>query len=219
MHDGDLVQVILAGANRAIDPPLADGTPGGDDQLAQNPGLPFAMNPASFTHYANTFYSPEAILIQAPGNGPEPALHIGSRFYVRVWNGPEPLASTMYYNSATLTQDYPIGLESCGVDSAVRTVRSTVTLPALITYAVGFDGGHAFTPGAPPAAPVVVILADSAHAMLTWPPVLTATSYRIEHSADWLHWDSLGTTPDTAYIISYDPALFSVHHFRVKARR
>ncbi len=143
--EGDRVDVILAGTNGRIDAPNADGTPGGDDQLAQNPGVPFAMNPASFTHWPNTFYSPEAILIQRTNAGPEPALHVGSKFYVRAWNGPAPHVSSRYFNSQRLWQDFPIGVENCNVDSAVRTVRTQLALPSLITYAVTFDAGHAYS--------------------------------------------------------------------------
>jgi hypothetical protein len=217
--EGDLVQMILAGPNGHIDPPLASGLPGGDDQLAVNPGATFAMNPVSFTHYANTFYSPNAILIQSAGIGPEPALHPGSKFYIRAWNSSDPSSATHYYNSAQLTQDYPIGLETCGVDSSVRTIRNPLAFPGLITYSIVFDGGHAWDPGAPPAAPVVIIWPDLSNAVLSWHPVPTATSYRIEHSADNITWDTVATTPDTTYALPLDPALLSHHLFRVITRQ
>jgi len=215
--EGDLVQVILAGPNGHIDPPLANGLPGGDDELAVNPGLPFAMNPVSFTNVPNTFYSPEAILIQSPGNSAEPALHVGSRFYVRGWNGPSPAASTIYYNSATLTQDYPIGLESCGVDSAVRTVHIPFSFPALITYAVTFDNGHTFS--MPPQPPQVEFFVDSTDTRLMWQPVPSATSYRIESSSDNIVWDSVATTSDTSFVTTVEQGQLVLRLFRVFAIR
>jgi hypothetical protein len=211
--EGDLVQVILTGPNGHIDPPLTDGQPGGDDQLAVNPGLPFAMNPVSFTHYPNTFYSPNAILIESTGNGPEPALHPGSKFYVRAWNGASPASSTTYYNSAQLTQDFPIGLESCGVDSAVRTIRPAYSFPSLITYAVVFDSGHPFN--APPGSPQVVIYFDSTQSKIFWQPVPTATSYRVEYSTDNSIWTTLGTTSDTLYVLPDDQSQNSLRLVRV----
>ena len=213
--EGDLVQVILVGPNGQMDSPLLNGLPGGDDQLAVNPGLPFAMNPTSFTQTANTFYSPEAILIQSAGNGAEPALHPGSKFYVRAWNGPSPATSTRYYNSLTLTQDYPIGLEACGVDSAVRTIRNPLSFPALITYAVTFDGGHTFA--GIPLEPQVVFAFDSAQSRLMWHPIPQITSYRVEYSGSLIPWTVLGTTPDTLFPIAIEPQPNISRFFRVIA--
>lgn len=213
--EGDLVQVILAGPNGHIDPPLANGLPGGDDQLAANPGLPFAMNPASFTQVPNTFYSPEAILIESPGNGQEPALHPGSKFYVRAWNGSSPSVSTQYFNSAQLTQDFPIGLESCMVDSAVRTVRPAYLFPSLITYSVTFDGGHPFS--AAPTPPQVTIYFDSTQTRVFWHPVPTATSYRIEFSPDNAAWNTITSIPDTSYILPVEQGQRVFRLFRVIA--
>jgi hypothetical protein len=212
--EGDLVQVILAGPNGHIDPPDPTGLPGGDDQLAVNPGLPFAMNPASFTHSANTFYSPEAILIESFGNGSEPALHTGSRFYVRVWNGPSPDASSMYYNSAQLTQDFPVGTESCPMDSAVRTLRNTPILPVLISYAVTLDGGHPFDGGPP--APQLLAVYDPAQPRIQWRPVPTATSYRVESSIDFANWNLEVITPDTTFLTTV-PVLPGHRFYRVFA--
>lgn len=144
--EGDLVEVVLAGANSAIDSPLADGSPGGDDVQARNPGLPFAMNPESFTHYHDTFYSPNAILIQDSGAIVEPALRAGTSFYVRAWNGPTYAQSTRYFNSATLTRDFPQGIETCPYPAAVRTLPLQLQVPNLISYAVTFDSGHEFSP-------------------------------------------------------------------------
>ncbi|MBI5060630.1 hypothetical protein HZB60_12725 [candidate division KSB1 bacterium] len=147
LGEGDLVQVILAGANRVIDLPNADGSPGGDDQAAMNPGAEFAMNPESFTHYPGTFYSPEAMLVQSDNHGPQPAVQPGSKFYLRVWNGATPAQSTAYYNSRKLTLDYPATREGCPIDSAVRTFPNEIQIPMLFTYAVVLDDlGHPYSP-------------------------------------------------------------------------
>ena len=215
--EGDLVQIILAGSNGHIDPPGADGLPGGDDVIPTNPGTSFAMNPASFTHSPNTFYSPRAILLQNAGIAPEPALHPGSKFYIRVWNGPSPNASTTYYNSATLSQDYPVGLESCSVDSSVRTIRFSPAFPALITYAVTLDNGHAFST-APPS-PQIAFWADSARSQIVWHPVPAVTSYRIESSLDDSIWTTFGSTADTVFSAPPDSGMYSLRLFRVYAIR
>lgn len=145
--EGDMVQIILAGPNRVIDPPQASGLPGGDDQLAANPGAQFGMNMDSFTHFPYTFYSPNAIFINTPGIGPANTLTIGSKWYVRCWNGPTIAQSTAYYNSRRLIRDFPLPVENCAMDSAVRTFPVVLTIPELTTYAVTLeDIGHAFTP-------------------------------------------------------------------------
>ncbi len=145
-EEGDLVQLILAGPNRVIDTPAANGMPGGDDQLAMNPGASFGMNMDSFTHHPNTFYSPEAILVHTTGVGPQPAIAPGVKFYVRAWNGITPSQATAYWNSDELTRDFPIGLESCGVDSAVRTFPNVIQIPYLTTYYVKLGNSHTWTP-------------------------------------------------------------------------
>ncbi len=145
-EEGDLVQLILAGPNRVIDPPAASGMPGGDDQLAMNPGASFGMNMDSFTHYPNTFYSPEAILVHTTGMGPQPAIASGVKFYVRAWNAANPSQATQYFDSDRMTRDFPVGLETCSIDSSVRTFPNLIQIPTLTSYYVLLDFGHPWTP-------------------------------------------------------------------------
>lgn len=210
--EGDLVEVILAGGNGVMDIPRVDGLPGGDDQRAINPGLPFAMNPESFTHYPNTFYSPHAILIQSEGHGPEPALHPGSSFYIRAWNGPSPAQSTMYYNSQTLTRDFPIGAEACRYPSGTRTLPSLYQIPYLISYAVTFDSGHPF---AIPDPPKTVLHYDSSQLELNWETINGANSYLVEHSEDQFNWDTLTVQSDTFMTVPPDFLAIPKAFFRV----
>jgi hypothetical protein len=90
---GDLVQLILAGANGSIDAPGVSGSPGGDDTV-----LPVSMasNP---THVgAGLGGSNHGLLYQI--NILYTSTYAGASAYIRFWNGGQPWTSTHYGQTA-----------------------------------------------------------------------------------------------------------------------
>ena len=87
---GDLVQLVLAGANGTIDTPLASGLPGGDDVI-----LSALHNP---THVGTGMTATNTgIFVQV--NLRFNDSHAGANAYVRFWNDATAAGATHYGNS------------------------------------------------------------------------------------------------------------------------
>jgi hypothetical protein len=94
LQTGDLAQFIWAGPDRLIDPPMPDGSPGGDDLILdvsaiQNSGSlpPPARNKGYIPLKTFSFDT------DAPQNG--------GTVYIRAWNASTPASATAYGDSQT----------------------------------------------------------------------------------------------------------------------
>jgi len=91
---GDLVQLILAGANGSIDAPTSTGEPGGDDSL-----LSVANNP---TFVGAGMVGAGTGKLTQSGMVYDDSL-VGETVYVRFWNSDAASTATHYGNSKLLT--------------------------------------------------------------------------------------------------------------------
>lgn len=90
---GDLLQVILAGANHAIDDPALTGAPAGDDAILFTAHLGLGVLPEA---YDQGFVAVWPVEYDSVGN-------VGDYFYVRFWND-SSLATATYYGNSSLFQ-------------------------------------------------------------------------------------------------------------------
>jgi hypothetical protein len=97
-NSGDLVQVILLGADNTINAPDIYGNPGGDDTL-----LSFGNPTNSWLHVGfGVPFNPDQGLLDVFPLQYDSSL-VGSNVFVRFWNAATPGAATYYGNSTNFT--------------------------------------------------------------------------------------------------------------------
>jgi hypothetical protein len=115
---GDLVQLVLTGANGVPDLPFSNGAPGGDDTLlasAQNPTFVGAG-----TLDTNTgFFSRSAILYDDS--------YVGSNVFVRFWNDSSAASATYYGDTAVTNLPAADGFGQAELDVVPTTAYPRAT--------------------------------------------------------------------------------------------
>ena len=115
---GDLVQLVLTGANDVPDQPFSNGMPGGDDVLltsAQNPTFVGAGTLDTDTG----FFSQSSILYDDS--------YVGSNVFVRFWNHSSAASATYYGDTAVTNLPAADGFDQAELDVVPTTAYPRAT--------------------------------------------------------------------------------------------
>ncbi len=134
VEEGDLIQIVCAGADHLIQPPVTGigvanvGLPTGDDFLADpvqnNVQLLYVNGLALWgPGYGGCLYSMQAVNCLAAGEGMEPVINVGDYIYLRAFNAPDRIMATDYSDMKEPISPYPVILITPGIPYEVYCVE------------------------------------------------------------------------------------------------